>query len=98
MLDWIQLAVILILLILLFILWKKFIKYSKLAKEKIAIQDCINDALIVTDNQYKIIFWNKRAEQMFGFSETEAIGKRLGILLKTESETFSIEELSNIIK
>lgn len=98
MLDWIQLAVILILLILISILWKKFIKYSKLAKEKIAIQDCINDALIVTNNQYEIIFWNKRAEQLFGFSEIEAIGKRLGILLKTESETFSIEELRNIIK
>ncbi|MEN9963421.1 MAG: hypothetical protein RL582_516 [Bacteroidota bacterium] len=98
MLDWIQLSVILILLILLFLQWKKSRKYSKLVKEKITIQDCINDALIVTDNQYEIIFWNKRAEQMFGFSEKEALGKRLGILLKTKSETFSIDELRNIIK
>ena len=39
------------------------------------------DAIIYADSQGVIGFWNKGAERIFGFSEAEAIGKSLDIII-----------------
>ena len=39
------------------------------------------DAIVSTDNQYRITEWNRAAEQMFGYSRAEAIGTSLARLL-----------------
>src|ERR1043166_7261872 len=39
------------------------------------------DAIIYADAQGIISFWNKGAERIFGFSESEAIGKSLDIIV-----------------
>jgi PAS domain S-box-containing protein len=39
------------------------------------------DAIIYADAQGTIAFWNKAAERIFGFSESEAVGKSLDIIL-----------------
>lgn len=39
------------------------------------------DAIIYADSQGVIAFWNKGAERIFGFSEAEAIGKSLDIII-----------------
>ena len=39
------------------------------------------DAIIYADAQGTITFWNKGAERLFGFSESEAIGKALDIII-----------------
>ena len=39
------------------------------------------DAIIYADAQGTITFWNKSAERIFGFSESEAIGKALDIII-----------------
>lgn len=39
------------------------------------------DAIIYADAQGMIAFWNKGAERIFGFSEAEAIGKSLDIII-----------------
>jgi PAS domain S-box-containing protein len=39
------------------------------------ILDSANDAIILTDSQFRIIGWNKRAEEMHGFKKAEVIGK-----------------------
>jgi len=39
------------------------------------------DAIIYVDAQGTITFWNKAAERIFGFSEAEAIGKSLDIII-----------------
>jgi PAS domain S-box-containing protein len=39
------------------------------------------DAIISTDEQYRITEWNRAAEQMFGYSRAEAIGTPLARLL-----------------
>jgi diguanylate cyclase (GGDEF)-like protein/PAS domain S-box-containing protein len=39
------------------------------------------DAIIVTDIESKILFWNEGAERMFGYSEQEALGRKSHELL-----------------
>jgi PAS domain S-box-containing protein len=39
------------------------------------------DAIIYADAEGRIAFWNKAAERIFGFSETEALGRTLDIII-----------------
>lgn len=39
------------------------------------------DAIVYADAAGLIAFWNKGAERIFGFSETEAVGKSLDIII-----------------
>jgi PAS domain S-box-containing protein len=39
------------------------------------------DAIVYADAQGVIAFWNKGAERLFGFSEAEALGKTLDIIV-----------------
>lgn len=48
------------------------------------IINSISDAIITTDLEYRILSWNRAAENLFGWSESEAIGKNAVELLKTE--------------
>ncbi|MFH1861940.1 MAG: PAS domain S-box protein [bacterium] len=42
------------------------------------------DAIVMMDNDGKTIFWNKAAEQIFGYSEAEVLGKNLHQLVAPE--------------
>jgi len=39
------------------------------------------DAIIYADAEGRIAFWNKAAERIFGFSESEALGRTLDIII-----------------
>jgi PAS domain S-box-containing protein len=41
----------------------------------------IGDGVVVADARGNIIFWNAAAERIFGFSEQEAIGKSLDLII-----------------
>lgn len=41
----------------------------------------IGDGVVVADAKGDIIFWNAAAERIFGFSEQEAIGKSLDLII-----------------
>jgi PAS domain S-box-containing protein len=45
--------------------------------------DFAHDAIITTDSNRRIVTWNKGAEQMYGWSEKEAVGMVLHELLQT---------------
>ncbi len=57
----------------------------KLAEERIRQQASIlkkaRDAIIVCDLNYKIIYWNKSAERIYGRSLAEALGADLSVIL-----------------
>src|SRR5688500_18659629 len=46
-----------------------------------ALSGSISDAVIITDKQLLIEYWNNAATQLFGFSEAEAIDKHLSVLV-----------------
>ena len=49
----------------------------------------VQDAIIANDEKFKIIYWNKMAEKMFGWTEKEVLGKDTGELLQTKIENSS---------
>jgi PAS domain S-box-containing protein len=51
--------------------------------EQARLLDLTNDAIIVRDHQDRIVYWNQGAEQMYGFSAKEALGKITPELLQT---------------
>jgi PAS domain S-box-containing protein len=53
------------------------------------------DAIISTDAHQKITLFNKGAEQIFGYSETETLGKSLEILLP---ERFRVAHAGHVQK
>lgn len=52
----------------------------------------ISDAILSTDPQFRIVTWNKAAEEMYGYSEAEAKGKSVGEILKLRNRERSREE------
>lgn len=44
----------------------------------------VHDAIIATDDQSRIIYWNTMAEQVFGWREPEVIGKKVPELLQSQ--------------
>ena len=43
--------------------------------------DCIGDAVIVADAHEKIVLWNSAATRIFGYSEEEALGSTLDLIV-----------------
>jgi PAS domain S-box-containing protein len=46
-----------------------------------SVAQSANDAIVTANSTGRITFWNKRAEAMFGYSEQEALGQPLTILM-----------------
>lgn len=62
------------------------LKESELkAKEQADLLDITHDAIFVRDIDDKISFWNKGAEELYGWTKKEVEGKIAHELLKTES-------------
>lgn len=43
--------------------------------------EAIGDAVIVADRNGAIVLWNPAAERIFGFTETEALGRSLDLII-----------------
>ena len=43
--------------------------------------NAIGDAIVVTDKAGRVILWNPGAVRMFGFSEAEALGQRMDMII-----------------
>ncbi|WP_127837324.1 PAS domain S-box protein, partial [Clostridium prolinivorans] len=55
-----------------------------------AIMDSARDAIIMLDGQGKVIFWNPAAEQFFGYSREEVLGKDLHRLVVLDERLYQI--------
>ena len=56
-------------------------------REQAALLDQAQDAILVRDLEQKILFWNKGAEKIYGWSSEEVIGKNAEELLYKEHST-----------
>lgn len=54
--------------------------------EQARLLDLSNDAIIVRDVRNRVTYWNHGAEELYGWSRQEAVGRDLHELLKTEFE------------
>jgi len=43
--------------------------------------ECIGDAIVVVDAHEKIVLWNPAATRLFGYSEEEALGSTLDLIV-----------------
>ena len=43
--------------------------------------DCVGDAVIVADAHEKIVLWNAAATRIFGYTEEEAVGNTLDLIV-----------------
>ena len=43
--------------------------------------ECVGDAIIVVDAHEKIVLWNPAATRIFGYSEAEALGNTLDLII-----------------
>jgi PAS domain S-box-containing protein len=68
----------------------------KVADEKLVYQamlpDFVQDAVIATTVDQKIIFWNRAAADLYGWSASEALGEYLDTLLPAEAQRASQNE------
>jgi len=52
--------------------------------EQARLLDLSNDAIIVRDHRDRIVYWNRGAQEVYGFTAEEAVGKITHELLRTE--------------
>ena len=57
----------------------------------------VNDSIIVTSLEGNIQYWNKGAEKIFGYRESEVLGKGLGIIYPELGEKSLKIDLKNIL-
>jgi len=57
-----------------------------------------NDAIITSDSSGRIIFWNIRAERMFGYTSQEALDKVFTMIIPERFRVFYDIEMKKIIK
>jgi two-component system cell cycle sensor histidine kinase/response regulator CckA len=58
-------------------------------REQAALLDQAQDAILVRDLNQNILFWNKGAEHLYGWTSEEAVGRNAGeLLLKEPSKQF----------
>ncbi len=55
-------------------------KFYELKEQFLSISNASIDAIICSDSNGNIIFWNKAAENIFGYPENEIIGKSVSLL------------------
>jgi PAS domain S-box-containing protein len=66
-------------------------------KEQAALLDKAQDAILVRDLEHRIIYWNKSAERIFGWTAAEAIGKNSLELISRQHGAEFMEALQTVL-
>ncbi len=63
---------------------------AAMLKQQSALLELSHDAIIVRDARNRVTFWNRGAEEMYGYSAAEASGRPLAELLQTNPEAWAV--------
>ncbi len=66
-------------------------------KEWQKLTENIREGIILTDKKMKIVFWNKGAENIFGYDQNEAKGKPLDFILSEGTKKKYLKGLNQLI-
>lgn len=67
-------------------------------EEQAALLNKTQDAILVRDLKGKILFWNKGAERIYGWTAEEALGKNIGTLVYADINKFTEANAATIQK
>ncbi len=73
-------------------------KADEKIREQAALLDKAQDAIAVRDLEHSLIYWNKGAQRLYGWTEEEAIGKNANHLLYKEESSNLIEAKSRVLE
>ncbi|CAM2156424.1 two-component system, LuxR family, sensor kinase FixL [Pararobbsia alpina] len=59
-------------------------RLAQARREQATLIDLTHDTVVVRDASDRIVFWNRAAEQMYGWPSALAIGQNVNMLLKTQ--------------
>lgn len=57
-------------------------------EQQAELLDKANDAILVRDLEQRVVYWNRSAERLYGWTRTEAIGRPVEELLYDDPESF----------
>lgn len=63
-------------------------EYETRLKQQAALLDKAQDAIIVTDMDHRVTYWNRSAERLYGWTAEEATGQPVQELLREDREQF----------
>ncbi|MES2654166.1 MAG: PAS domain S-box protein [Bacteroidota bacterium] len=90
------------LLFLLLLTERKQFLVRKKSKEDVLylakLINTVNDVIFSTDDKFNIVFWNKAATDMYGYTAAEAIGRRPSQLLHIRLNKDLYEDSVNLLK
>lgn len=90
------------LLFLLVLTERKQFVIRKKSKEEVRylakLINTVHDVIFSTDENFNIVFWNKAATDMYGYTAAEAIGKRPSQLLQIRLNKDIYEDSINLLK
>jgi len=72
-------------------------KAEEQIREQAALLDKANDAICVTDMEQRILYWNKSAELLYGWSVGEAMGKNANELLFSKEYSRQMDAFKSLI-
>ena len=60
------------------------------------IAEDVSDAIVAADSDLRIVFWNARAEKIFGYPQKDVLGKSIGILIPPERRELQLARLGRM--
>lgn len=57
-------------------------------REQATLLDKAQDAILVRDLEHRVLFWNKSAERLYGWTAEEAVGRSVQDLINKDDEAF----------
>ncbi len=89
--DWMGLGFSLLILAAMPMMRDVFVRQKSATENLRAVSAAASDGIVILDSTGSIAIWNRAAEGIFGYRETEVVGKRLDRLIVPESGRLEFE-------